>query len=393
NCKVTTLNGKCNLCQENTFYNYEQQTCVQQNYSIDNCSLMNFDNDRCISCQMGFFEQKNIYVKCPNNCKNSYDKNNCILCETEYFLYNKMCLSNSTVTSNCKRLIQSSSMCALCENKYYRNVNKNCDNCLQGCKNCYTKDRCISCEKDHFLTTNSSACLSFDLLSNCLQKTQSGCLQCSEGYFVLDQICVLCSFKNSNCEKCNPNFFVLHVKRIIFYHQLHNNGLSCYTQIVRWVILICVIVALLILTTVIILVVILFVKIFNHLKHKNQSRHMCLFTMNKSNVQFEKSEIDGLVLNKREIRFSNNDIYENKIPIYKLTRELNVHFFQKSSHRILFIFLIKMFFEDRFLIFYKNKTNRINFKKYFPKTINIIKAKTKDTLVVTLIFLYLYVLN
>ena len=108
--------------------------------------------------------KKIIKRKKIENCRFQIEFSKCLICEPGFYPgYNGHCfhVQNTQITSNCKQY-DSSSLCAICDNKFYLNVEKNecipinkpINNCLQ-----YSPDqKCQQCKFGFFVDNNGSVC-------------------------------------------------------------------------------------------------------------------------------------------------------------------------------------------------------------------------------------------
>ena len=85
-------------------------------------------------------------------------------------------------------------ICSSCEDHYYLNWYKSCDECYSVCKTCKdSPDECTSCYDGYYLSNKK--CLKCN--SNCKACSNSAnhCLSCDKGYYLIS---------GNKCNKC-PN--------------------------------------------------------------------------------------------------------------------------------------------------------------------------------------------
>ncbi|ELP87955.1 protein serine/threonine kinase, putative [Entamoeba invadens IP1] len=352
NCDVTNLNGKCVNCVNGFYFDYNTQTCVLTPQTVNDCEIFNLEDDRCVRCKSTFYLTENhTCLNCSEDCLTCTSSTNCILCNSSLIVKNGFCVSGSNVSDNCSKVVTGTSICALCVSKTFRNEDGKCENCLENCLECHGTKTCTLCESNHFLLTNSSACISYDNLINCEDKSVRGCLKCSSGYFVENQFCSSCDSKTTNCETCNSvgkctsckNDFILNESsecvsksqvdkcvevsnskctKCTFWHVPDNTKTKCITQAVWWVILLCVLFVIFIFIIIIASSIFIFIAILNHRKTEKLREKYCLFDMKKTNIEFVKTEIADIVVNKTCIEFCGATDETSKIPVATESREL-----------------------------------------------------------------------
>ncbi|ELP92368.1 protein serine/threonine kinase, putative [Entamoeba invadens IP1] len=352
NCDVTNLNGKCVNCVNGFYLDYNTQTCVSTQQTMNDCETLYFKGDRCVRCKSTFYLTENhMCLNCSENCLTCTSNTNCILCDNNYIVKNGFCVSGTDVSDNCSKVVTGTSICALCVSKTFRNENGKCENCLENCVECRNIKTCTFCESNYLLLTNSSACISYDNLTNCEDKSVRGCLKCSSGYFVENQFCYSCDSKTTNCETCNSvgkctsckNDFILNESsecvsksqvdncikvsdskctKCTFWHVPDNTKTKCIAQVVWWVILLCVLFVIVIFIIIIALSIFIFIVILNHRKTEKLREKYCLFDMKNTNIDFVKTDIVDIVVNKTCIEFCGATEETSRIPVATESREL-----------------------------------------------------------------------
>ena len=241
---------------------------------------------------------------------------------------------------------------ALTPNKYYRNNEGKCTKCLEKCQNCINGNTCIECENNYFISSDSTQCIHYNNLTNCKTKTHSGCTECKDGYFVSNQYCSTCESKTQYCTKCDKfgtcnscqeNYILNEQKQCIHFNQITNcqkssnnkcsecsfwnkpseNGLTCETAPVWWVIVLAVIAGLLIITLIIVLFAFIVNKIMKTIKDNKLRKEFNIFNMKNSGIDFIETENPDIVVNTKELRFVVKDPVTSEeiiqIPVEKET--------------------------------------------------------------------------
>ncbi|ELP91717.1 protein serine/threonine kinase, putative [Entamoeba invadens IP1] len=348
NCLVSWKNEKCLVCDEGYFHDVNN-SCVTIETHFNNCTHSISEKDRCYQCITGYFLIHNQCEKCLENCIDCYNKEQCLLCQDGYYLQNNgSCSHVSDISNHCKRLIRGGSSCALCDLKYFRNSKGMCEKCIESCADCNQNSTCLNCDKDNYLLTDSTKCISYDELVNCTSKSQSGCLLCNTGFYIDNQKCLPCNTKTDNCTECVQygvcvlceDTFILKNEKCIpinkvskcleitnskcskcsFWHVPESSGTSCNVHVVWWVIFISVLFVVIIILTLVILTIIIILKILEHKRHEKERKKTCLFVMSSSNIKFLKTSNDDIVVNMKEIQFES--VSYGDIKVDEETREL-----------------------------------------------------------------------
>ncbi|ELP88790.1 protein serine/threonine kinase, putative [Entamoeba invadens IP1] len=350
NCKIATSNGKCVSCND-VYYFTSNQTCVAlSSNQTENCDIINNDNGKCIRCASKHYLSDGTCLNCPNNCMSCFNATVCIECEGGLSVSsNGTCTTSTTQMENCKKMINRLFMCAICDQKYFRNDKGQCENCTDNCDECNQKNTCLKCKENTFLVTEGTQCFPYETLTNCETKTQNGCSQCSTGYYVKNQLCVSCNSTKSNCDKCNsvgvctscsPNYILINSNRTIgsnvsqctkvdnskcatctFWYAPSSDGTSCAKKAVWWVILVGIFLIILVLFVVFVVTIFITLKIVKRKKEHKNRKKTCFFTMSKSNISFHKTNTPEVVVNKNEIVFE-TDENGTEIPANEESREL-----------------------------------------------------------------------
>ncbi|ELP91000.1 protein serine/threonine kinase, putative [Entamoeba invadens IP1] len=350
NCEYSSKSNKCILCSTQYLLN-ENYTCESYvNFtSVFNCEIINSDKNICHRCLKGFYLSNGICKKCADNCDDCYNLTLCLTCSNNYILSNKMCVLSSSIDTHCIKQITGMTKCAICNTSYFRSNEGTCESCINNCTDCNQMNKCLKCQDNYFLSFDSTKCNSYDLLTNCISKSPSGCTTCSTGYFVKNQYCSLCSENTENCTSCDSNGicnscddnFVLtssrctsinFIKQCIsvqnskcvkcsFWHVPNSTQTACVKEVVWWLILIIVIVFLIILITILMITGISLKCVLERRRIKKIQEKLCVFDISRSNVKFFKTSAPKIVVNKTEILFGNENS-ESNILVGRESREL-----------------------------------------------------------------------
>ena len=235
NCQKCNPTGLCTECNKG-FYKIidvnSLASCAQCESTCEECDTVNScnlckdkdhfiasDGSKCIEkCPEGEFEVMNNGVKMCNkcsleNCLECSDDSSCSKCAERFFLSEsgKECKSCPRSCSKCR----SESLCESCvnENEYlqtdksgclpqcnkgeYGDAKENkCYKCPEKCPSCSSSTSCDTCEKG-MMSDGNGGCESCP--ENCQDCQHSGCMKCTEGYFVDGKVCSECQ---NNCLTC-----------------------------------------------------------------------------------------------------------------------------------------------------------------------------------------------
>ena len=241
NCqKIDYLNGKCESCDENYYFNEGDKLCSK----IENCYESIFGI--CILCNKGFY--LNIKDgKCINKtetnftfCKQTLDGKNCDICDDGYYFdENDNCVNSNfcsessdgickkckdgyyltkdnscTNVENCINADKDTGICSLCMEKYYLDdIDYKCksnleDNNYKYCSK-VVNDECTVCDGGYYLT-NDNKCVS---TKNCDEAENGECILCSKEYYLgLDGYCSIyehCIYTgyNGRCIECEDGYY------------------------------------------------------------------------------------------------------------------------------------------------------------------------------------------
>ncbi|ELP89926.1 protein serine/threonine kinase, putative [Entamoeba invadens IP1] len=311
-----------------------------KNDALTDCEIMTTKG--CVKCNEKFYLSNNKCLPCKGKCVTCYNSTYCLSCSTDlYFLnVNNECELASDLRSRCQNSMPNDVGCAICKNGYFKDKN-DCVKCDPSCATCTEISKCLTCIDNSFLTPSESyLCQSFDGLTNCIDKTKSGCKSCADGYYLnlannrcyqcnsecqlctSDVSCTLCKdnyiLKNERCENITTVQFC--VKALHNYctqcennKKLSEDGLSCVDD------------KKLFLKVGVPILVIFFVIIFGTIsvillqKTKKEEAKVCIFDMKKSNVTFTNISTK-ICSNKKVLEFTGES--DTDIDVNVESREL-----------------------------------------------------------------------
>ncbi|KAL4500912.1 hypothetical protein ABPG72_020146 [Tetrahymena utriculariae] len=184
-------------------------------YCTANCQSFNYLTKECYQSSNGFTKllsqpptlptcvtsqplnqslQSQQFIQCPQFCSQYDNKFNCLQCQNNYYLLNKMCqicqqqnygpnkssqICEQCQVPNCQNCISDSSICNKCANGYFRNQNT-CQPNHPISNYCDERNICIPC---------NNGCATCDKYGNC-NTCSAGCVQCND---------------QNNCTACGQN--------------------------------------------------------------------------------------------------------------------------------------------------------------------------------------------
>ncbi|KAL7717778.1 Protein serine/threonine kinase [Entamoeba marina] len=401
NCK-NCINGYCIECNDD-YILQSDNNCIENEYP-DNCITLSYYGT-CQRCSNGYYLNNNLCYDCSNECTTCHNLTYCFECNDGYMLNsNNECVDISESNANCKTAIPGSSGgCAICNDGYYRNQTS-CLSCISNCNKCNNGESCISCESNYFLLNDASECISYDDLTNCETKTQSGCTKCiNDGYYLNNQYCISCSDTTENCNTCNNNGECLTCQNghilinyecinyqlidnckesndskctsCSFWHTLNEDQTGCDTQVVWWVIVLIGLVILIIMIGICVLILYVTKLLLDWRKQQKQRQLTTIFSMKTSNIQFQSTNNQDVVINKNEILFNDEC---DEIGVNEETRDL-ICVGNTSKHTIKVQFSVKDGKAIEFEIFIKPLcTCKIN-DQIMLISVDLSKGKTITT--------------
>ena len=203
NCKTTSDGCKCSTCYDGYYlYNYQCLNCKEP---CKTCS----SETKCLSCIDKYFLIQDTCYECNFNCKTSNDNCRCDSCNDGYYLLNYQCIE---CDNNCKTCIDFANNCLSCYDEFYLTDRNTCTNCIEPCKKCSSKTKCLSCIDNYFLV--SGICNLYNI--NCKTSPDNcRCSTCDIGYYFnnyqcldCDSNCRTCSNKANYCTSCDENKYL-----------------------------------------------------------------------------------------------------------------------------------------------------------------------------------------
>ena len=159
----------------------------------------------CMRCDDGYYLVDYHCLPCSevNDCQNCLNETYCTSCPEGYYVNeNHTCSDLGILNITCKQRFPDNSGCVICNDGWFA-FEKECFSCQEGCHYCLNAESCIECEDEWFMIEGvSTTCQHFDKLTNCQNKTQSGCIGCEDGYYLRERQCYECM---TNCTTCSSN--------------------------------------------------------------------------------------------------------------------------------------------------------------------------------------------
>ncbi|ELP86125.1 protein serine/threonine kinase, putative [Entamoeba invadens IP1] len=303
----------------------------------------------CIKCEEKYYLLNNLCMPCGDSCVNCFNSTYCLSCENKIYFLNvqNKCELASDLHTRCDLSMPHDVGCAICKRGYFKERN-DCVKCDSSCETCSEISKCLSCVDNYFLIPSEFAlCQPFDLLTNCLNKTKSGCTLCEDKYYinVVNSKCYSCPFECLNCTSesictlCQDNYILFNgmckpysiaefcIKASNNYctecennYELSDDGLSCIENkklFVKVGVPILVIFFVLIIGITITIIFLFFFR--QHKKAQIEASKVCVFNMKKSNVVF-KTITNKICSNKSVLEFFGET--ENDIDVNVESREL-----------------------------------------------------------------------
>ncbi|EWS76002.1 zinc finger lsd1 subclass family protein (macronuclear) [Tetrahymena thermophila SB210] len=217
-------NKSCSQCKQDGYYiDKSIQFCNKcpQEKKCQKCNndlkctecqsgLYLFNQDNCISCGEGYFQNGKNCFKCTENCQICADQNKCKKCSQNFYLFNG---GASCIPCNSQGQFQQSDTCQLCDVSCSKCQGMTQNDCLE-CKDSKQfsyKGKCEACSRDGVFQ-NGRQC--FDCAQNCKSCTGveiEKCTQCIDTFsFQQDKKCIICPTQdkyfidgNNFCLKCH----------------------------------------------------------------------------------------------------------------------------------------------------------------------------------------------
>ncbi|ELP85065.1 protein serine/threonine kinase, putative [Entamoeba invadens IP1] len=298
----------------------------------------------CIRCQSGYYIKKGVCVPCTNGCISCYNSTYCTKCGPFRFLEYGMCHDLNEMIVRCEELMPNLRGCLWCRNGFFKaSDGKNCELCMPFCKTCVERGSCITCNEKYFHLSPRESCESYDNLLYCVNKTETGCTKCENGYYIDNGLCTQCTLNcqtcanQIDCETCQDNF-VLVSNRCVYYldiphcvksgHSmcvkcesgynvnLDKNGCKVAPKTTTILVTVSIVLLILFIICLVIIGVVTFIH-FSRIKKEETKRNesITVFKMATSQITFFNIG-DDIVCNKRTVFF------EGLLPVDEISREL-----------------------------------------------------------------------
>ncbi|ELP83940.1 protein serine/threonine kinase, putative [Entamoeba invadens IP1] len=356
------LKGEINIFECIKNYFLFNQTCEEQ--LAQNSVLKTNENlecriqssKGCISCQEGYFNDHNSCFKCENNCQTCSNKTHCLTCDrsNNMLLTSEHTCEESTLSLKCLQPMAGNVGCAICRDGYYYK-DKDCIKCDKSCSTCKNGISCLKCSLNYFYDIEENLlCNSYDSLIQCKEKTQEGCVQCNEGYYIKTPYCEKCPqnctscVSSTQCVTCIENYVMINNKCLYHStiefciksknnictkcnqnHRPSDDGMMCLVD--YFVIIGVPIIVTTIVIFIIIIVIVVLIYFLQKRRKEIEKRDVCVFKMNKSNLIFH-SITKELCSNKKVMVFEGKD-ESCEIEVNKESREL-ICLGNTTSHRL-----------------------------------------------------------
>jgi hypothetical protein len=203
--------GVCTLCQSG--YRVYQGVCV---VDVPYCVGWNTNSLACSSCDSLYYLAVNgnsyVCTRLPNYCLRADVYGSCLACQSNYVIYNRLCVDNSSIL-NCQSYDLATFTCLACNPGFGFDNNRRCvpDHCQQ----MDTLGRCLVCISPYRLVNGICQAI----IPNCGEySTLNGlCLRCLAGYTLqpdgatctLDDPYCLSYSPTGACQACQTNYYLL----------------------------------------------------------------------------------------------------------------------------------------------------------------------------------------
>lgn len=167
------------------------------------------DDEICTVCNDGFRLYDGISSPdceaCQKGCKRCDEaKNKCTECLDTFYVSsrNEKYVNCSSCPSNCRKCSKDDSgnlICNECLEGFYKEDNK-CVKCNSPCATCTSATHCTSCVAGHLYDGAGSCDVECSPDCQTCERTQSTCLTCHSGYYIINNTCVKCPLEG--CKKC-----------------------------------------------------------------------------------------------------------------------------------------------------------------------------------------------
>lgn len=176
-----SYDGECQSCKSGYAISYDRKSCKQ----FENCSKLEQGDAKCSKC-VEFFHP-NSDGKCERTlCEEYDDKDVCTLCFEGYYL-NKDKQCQKIAIENCLVLDEQNEKCKKCLGGISPDNNGKCNlpsSLIKGCTRYGDDGKCLKCEEDDYTKTSDGNCRFIDCQKD--ESKVEYCAQCKAGYYFDD---------------------------------------------------------------------------------------------------------------------------------------------------------------------------------------------------------------
>lgn len=195
------------------FYQVGPVGCQSCAVALTACAMC-VNSTTCLDCFQGYFINSTTHtcttcVSVIQGCSSCRNSTTCEECNSGFYLLaNGSCATCVGISNGC--LSCNATDCSVCQLDYYLSSSNRCVRCsVANCQRCLSQTVCVQCSIGFYLVTPSNtSCL--PCASSCIActgSTASSCTSCMRGYYLTGgNTCSLCA---SNCLECNGTAFCL----------------------------------------------------------------------------------------------------------------------------------------------------------------------------------------
>lgn len=231
-CKSYTISNcmeyhpKANMCVKCSGDNYFRNGLglCQLSTIVPNCSVYAEYLDECVACNTGYFLEDKMCVINPQGvfrCKEYLDETHCFRCEVPYYLRDNQCLLSDTLVDGCS-LYSHDGICAQCLSGHMLIGNECKPYTNNTCATWSSPENCLTCPTGKVLDTSKSTTTCEDIgIEFCSSANFSAdgkhqCTMCNAGYYLFENECKATSSvpncmeytSETDCKKCNTGFIL-----------------------------------------------------------------------------------------------------------------------------------------------------------------------------------------
>ncbi|KAL4506331.1 hypothetical protein ABPG73_017065 [Tetrahymena malaccensis] len=210
-CQITPT--QCISCSKNYLADNQNKICLPICDPLCKTCVKPLNKNSCLSCFDQYYLFNDECLECSPPCLTCTNTNsNCLSCINNY-IYNSstnLCLPNCP--QNCQDCTPNNDfsnnsnffICIKCKDGYFLDQNKNCQNCQLPCLNCQTNaTNCTNCIQNYQLNTQNNQCFPQcdQSCSTCsLPLDENSCLSCFDGFYLKSGKCLQCTQPCKNCQ-------------------------------------------------------------------------------------------------------------------------------------------------------------------------------------------------